>query len=695
MNLKTYLKDIKTRSWNVTRKANKPITIKQLDEFYRENWRGPTPTAKYLCLNSRPKFFFRPNDRAEYAAIIDERFPDSKQPIVQRANAVLQNKFEILNCEYKFENGHIEWCQDLRSGIKWPNLPSSTINIHDQDGLSDILIPWHLSRLQFLADLGRAYWLTSDIKYVQNFKALISNWDSANPYGTGINWISGKEIAIRTINLIWGLYLILGSGEIDNAFINKTIRLLYYHGLHIQNQLDSTASENDFNTRNACYLALLYLGILLPEYDRSETWRNLAFNGLESEINSSISPEGMIRESSTSNHRFALEIYLSGYQLASRNNIKFSESFKNRLFKAAQFSEAVTPSSGNAPLIGDNSNDFILKLSNHNPADHRPLVDIAYFIFKHDKPKNIPITEDRLWYLGPENLTENFTQEPPKSILYAESGLAIIRDSKFHLAFKAGETTQPRNLESGHNDILSLTLEIDGTPLIIDAGTHCYSSDPKITNRIRSATYHNTATIDDNEIDLMGRNVVSNFNDKALPHIDLWANLKNQAVVSASFSGYGRYDNKIRHKRTLLASIEDNSVLILDEFTGNDSSNHNYKLRFLMPFESAFKQNDTTVRINRNNAQYFVLKSLNVSPGAISIKPLDYFPSYGLKKAASMIEFSYSGKLPAKITTLISMEQISEPKVETKSVFVNRIERPLKNNVFEYTELSGGLFKKV
>ena len=53
-----------------------------------------------------------------------------------------------------------------------------------------------------------------------------------------------------------------------------------------------------------------------------------------------------------------------------------------------------------------------------------------------------------------------------------------------------------RNGGHAHADALSLTLSIDGRPLLIDPGTSTYTMDSQLRDGMRSTASHNTVNVD-------------------------------------------------------------------------------------------------------------------------------------------------------------------------------------------------------
>jgi hypothetical protein len=651
MDLRPYFIKLKLKSRELGKRFRLPVKPPTLNKFYSRYWHGHLPGIEYFADRTLPKFFFSPKDLHKYQKALKARFPDSCRKIAKRANSVVAHRFDLLGSGDVFLGDHIDWHIDFKSGKRWEKLPFAQTKIVDPNDNSDIKIPWELSRLQFLADLGRGYVLHENPIYKREFLQILEDWEKANPVDLGVNWVCSMEVAIRVINIIWGLHFFRYDND-DDLFIKRIIRLLYYHALHIEKNLEVISAGANSNHLVSDYLGLFYIGLLFPEFDRAAKWQKIGKEGLEATIREQIHPDGADYECSTSYHRLVLEMFISAFILGRINGVRFSNTFKERLYSMIHFSEAITPRSGFAPLIGDNDDGFIVKLSSDNPADHRSWVDIGLLLFGERVPKDIPISEERLWYLGPDSLVLFISSQPPKSQLFKDSGYAVIRNDDFHLVFNAAGIP-PKNFGGHkHNDLLSFTLEIDGIPYLVDPGTYCYSANYHLRNLSRSTGLHNTVEIDSLEQNRFFDNRLFYLVRDAIPKINLWTDLGNSIVVSASHNGYARLDDKIIHKRTLSISLENSSILMADEFDGKKGGTHTFLLRFITPF-GAKKIDSGTVVISKERFKSLVIKTSEDNLEKLNIAQESYFPHYGRKAPAKLIEFSYKAALPFKIETII------------------------------------------
>jgi len=86
--------------------------------------------------------------------------------------------------------------------------------------------------------------------------------------------------------------------------------------------------------------------------------------------------------------------------------------------------------------------------------------------------------------------------QAPKDQYFASAGVFVARDNRFCLAVKSGDNDDNHN----HNDVGSITLYLDGKPLLIDVGVGSYTRDTFSARRYdiwtMQSAYHNLPTFD-------------------------------------------------------------------------------------------------------------------------------------------------------------------------------------------------------
>lgn len=657
---------LRLKSKELGRRLRRPVKVLDTERFFERCWKGAPPGIEYLMSRKSPRFFFNPGCAEEYGDILEKRFSGAAAAAINRAARVAGHSFNLLGSGDTFLGTKIDWHRDFKSGQQWPREHYSRIRIVNPHDNSDVKVPWELSRLQFLTDLGRAHWITRDEIYKREFTSLLSDWIKENPVDVGVNWACSMEVAIRAINVIWGLHFFAFEPR-ELGFLRGIIRALYYHGLHIEKNLEITADGANSNHLVNDYLGLFYLGLMFPEFDRASKWKKAGLMGLENEILAQVFPDGADYECSSSYHRLVLEMFLSAFVLGKINYVAFSDFYRDRLLKMIYFSEAITASSGFAPLVGDNDDGFVVKISTENPADHRPLVDVGLAALGQKGAGRIPVSEERLWYLGPDHIGLSEYAQRPKLRIFRESGYAVIRNDDFHLLFNAAGVPKGNFGGHKHNDLLSFTLEINGVQYLVDPGTYCYSADYKMRNLSRSTAFHNTVVIDDEEQNRFPLQRMFYMADDARPHLESARDDSRQITVSGYHSGYARLGDGIIHRRTIAISPESAKLSITDQFDGQPGREHKFDLHFITPLEAVDKTDGTSVALRKDHIRSLVMQAGEKGLIGLAVTAIEHFPRYGVKAPAKLIAYSYRSTLPFKIScTLIYNDNYADLKTRLK-----------------------------
>ncbi len=84
------------------------------------------------------------------------------------------------------------------------------------------------------------------------------------------------------------------------------------------------------------------------------------------------------------------------------------------------------------------------------------------------------------------------------SSLFAGGGYAVMRDAEVTrvTVIDCGPLGWGSIAAHAHADALSLTLSVDGQPVLVDASTYCYHDEPEWRDALRSTRYHNTVCVD-------------------------------------------------------------------------------------------------------------------------------------------------------------------------------------------------------
>src|SRR5262249_48841492 len=104
--------------------------------------------------------------------------------------------------------------------------------------------------------------------------------------------------------------------------------------------------------------------------------------------------------------------------------------------------------------------------------------------------------EAEWWGLAPLALPPRPASAHRSSKLFADAGVAVMRDGSHYLLVTNGIVGTKGFGNHKHNDQLSFEYPPDGAALIVDPGSYVYTSDGDARNRFRGTGYHNTLLVD-------------------------------------------------------------------------------------------------------------------------------------------------------------------------------------------------------
>jgi hypothetical protein len=173
----------------------------------------------------------------------------------------------------------------------------------------DIKLVWELSRFEWAYALGRAYVFTGEERFAGGFWALLNSWRQTNPPNLGPQWISGQEVALRMMALIFAWRAFdpwLASDEARQGVLLETIEV---HARRLPPSL-SYALAQDNNHLLVEAAALLATGIAFPGLRRADSWRKQGRELLEQAVRRQFFADGGYMQHSANYARLALQAIL-------------------------------------------------------------------------------------------------------------------------------------------------------------------------------------------------------------------------------------------------------------------------------------------------------------------------------------------------------------------------------------------------
>ncbi|NLN80029.1 MAG: hypothetical protein GX132_01325 [Erysipelotrichia bacterium] len=315
----------------------------------------------------------------------------------------------------------------------------------------DIKIEWEINRLQFLVPLAVNYKKTNNDKDLVLLNNLLLDWVSKNKFDRGINYYSNLEVAIRAIS-IYLIFTMIGDSLLKDV---KLTDLLYLHGLHIYNEINTTRLTTRNNHAYGEAVALFLLGKHFGE----KKWEKRGIK-IFNEFSFLIDNFGDCVEESSNYHFFITQMLVIAYSADSEDRLQIGD----KLGKSLSSLSHITDAKKRIISYGDCDNSFFYNFSNEP--------DILL--------KKI---ESNAFSLGA--LKKNYILNNKKK------SIQVFYHGNFKLILLTGQEKY-----HAHSHALSYTLLYKEEEIVVDPGTFVYNANPKKRKYFRSSAAHNCPSAD-------------------------------------------------------------------------------------------------------------------------------------------------------------------------------------------------------
>lgn len=567
------------------------------------------------------------------ARLFDESESGTKEHILKCADEALSHTFNLLGSG-PIHMKTIKWHTDFKTGFEWPKKFYLKLRALTGKG-ADIKVPWELSRCHHLLWLGEAYLITGNEKYSKEVSDVIENWIDDNPLMFSVNWTCAMDVAIRAVNWMFAVNMILSSKNITDKFIAKLYRSLYQHGFFIFHNLEKSIPYSN-NHYASDLVGLLYLGNLFKDTKRGRAWLHFSKNEFYMEIRAQILPSGAHYERSVSYHRLMTELFSYPIYMLIRLEEQVPVDIMHRVQSMYNYIAEYLKPNGNAPMIGDNDNGRFLPFVHNDFQKHGYLLDSASI-------------DNGIVSFGMGSMFEVDKNHIGKSVNYNYTDFKILRKNDAYLFVNNGGYSRfnyhDRKLigTHTHNDLLSFDFTLGEDDVIIDPGTYLYTSSFKDRNEFRSTRKHNTIIVDEEEQNILfERNLFSverNVNIRKLHYSE------TEQIMQCNGS-YTTIYGKMRHERNFVLSDCNLSITDIIHKTGK---NHNACISFHFADGIELIIDDGNLLIDTLHFQ-IVLSFENRKVDEINIQEDTISPSYGIIKASktAIVNFPFNDNIEIK-----------------------------------------------
>jgi hypothetical protein len=536
----------------------------------------------YFRSRTEPRLFESVQVPENTAVAFRSRWPDMAQRIIDKANRIIDGKFDLLGFTDLSFGKPIDWHFEPKSGKRTPVVHWSKLDYLNAELAGDKKIIWELNRHQYFATLGQAYWLTGDEQFARTFAEHLDAWMDTNPPKLGINWASSLEIAFRSMSWLWAFYFFKPSPSLGVETFKRAWKFLYLSARHLESYLSTYFSPNTHLTGEA--LGLFFLGTLLPEFTAAKRWQELGSRILIEQLPLHVRRDGVYFEQSSYYHRYTTDFYLHFLLLSRANNFALSTVVEESLIHLLDHLMYITRPDGTTPFFGDDDGGRLMFLDTRAANDFRSTLALGSVVFGRGDYKFVAdgAAEALLWQTGVEGLNRfdamAATEPSETSTAFFDGGYFVMRDGwtrdSNYLLFDCGPHGS-LNCGHAHADALSFDLAANGRTMLVDPGTYTYTGAKELRDWFRSSQAHNTVTVDEESSSLANRSF--SWKTKARCSLQNWISEGRFDFVSGQHDGFTRLPDPAVLTREILF-LKGNYWIIRD--TLSSSNDHRVDVRF-------------------------------------------------------------------------------------------------------------------
>ena len=541
---------------------------------------------KRLKTFSLGEFFYRIRQRVR-THVFDKRLMEkSTAPVELPKSSIIEDCSAHL--DYPIFDKTVDvfkpvcWHLDLSTGREFPKSFAHKIDIRcDKYGSAKHV--WEVNRMQFMLHIAMLYKNSGNGKYLDLFRYHLTSWKNENPYMVGVNWYSNIEVNLRLIcwYFCWqvldvdGVCADIAKEPTFKEFVRDVWRpLIYEHAEYSYNHPSLCSSANNHLISEYAGLFVAACGWDIPN---RKARLEYAKAGLEREILTQNTAEGVNREEAAEYIQFIDDFFLIAAVVGRRAGVEFSEAYNKRLHSMADYMNAMLDCNCNYPMYGDGDDGFVLRPDSGGHFNNFKSLLSSFAVYFEDasfKRAGVMWDEKNELLFGYEG-RKKFLMLPTVNAgfltdgnrFFPESGHFIFRRAEgiagsgfceTYLHFDAAPLGFLSIAAHAHADALSFILHVDGFPVVVDPGTFTYHTQKDLRAYFVSTIAHNTVCVN-------GKNQAN----QAGP--TMWLNHYKAKVVScdeksgevvATHNGYA--SDGVSHLRKIQFNRDKNEFMIVD-----------------------------------------------------------------------------------------------------------------------------------
>lgn len=473
--------------------------------------------------------------------------------------------------------------------------------------VKDMELRWQLHRHKWWVPMGKAYRVTGEEKYAEEWTKQYIDWIRKNPYddpdkeNLRFSW-RPLEVSSRLQNQPEMFMLFIDSPAFTPEFLTEFLVNYHKHAEHILANYSDKGNHLLFEAQR-----VIGAGCFFPEFRQAETWRDSGVKVLNREIDVQVMNDGSQYELCPHYHLASINIFLEALETADINGLRhvFPQSYVDKVESMIMFY-------GNLCF----------------PDYENPCFSDAKIIDKKEMMRNY-----RRWsVVYPENeaikywATDGKQGRLPEYLSkgFLTSGFFIFRNSWGEDATQMVVKAGPPAFWHNQPDNGTFELWYKGRNLFPDSGAYIYSGDEEVMKWrrwFRRTDSHNTVTLNNKNID--------NTDSKTL----LWNPDCQSPVLVTENEGYEGFF----HRRSVFF-VDRKYFAIVDEVHGPATGTVN--LNYQMPMgEIHIDTGDMTAATSFEAGSNMILKCFAPEGTRMNVGDGWHSPAYRSKVERKKISY--------------------------------------------------------
>ena len=392
----------------------------------------------------------------------------------------------------------IDWHRNPHNGRRWPSDRHWSQALASERTAGDVKLVWEVARFPHAFVAGRLASVRPDLapELYAAFARDVQGFLTANPYGKGVHWNSGQEVAIRCLAWVFGLNVFSRLGLSTTDLETDVLVHMRQAGGHIYRHLDF--ARQCVNNNHLISEAFgLYLAGSASDDEEARRWRDTGRQILSEEAERQFYPDGAYLQLSHNYHRAVLQLYLCAVALARQTRTDPDPAWTAAMERSLDFLVAhQNPLDGRLPNSGANDGAMPCVLSSCDFADFRPLLQAVSVSVRGERLyEQGPWDEETAWVCGPAAVQAPLRRPRRRSIAFRSTGYHVLRargDESSFATFRCGAIRD----RYAQIDMLHLDVWWRGHNVLVDPGSYLYNGPEAWHEYFLSTASHNAVVVD-------------------------------------------------------------------------------------------------------------------------------------------------------------------------------------------------------